>query len=400
MLQRKAFFMPSFEIYGSVAGFYDYGPNGCKVKQNVTQFWRQHFVLHENMQEVGSPACTQSCLTTVAWALSDCASSKSTRSVQYNCHSAAVLLAQGWMSLDTAQFCMKDLAVVRQVLLFRTLTELGPGSPVCIKDATSSLGDLSGCLVPQDCPQRHAEHQLMGQSLTLSMSTQYICSCHSAELRGQVHTTAGFNQPEGCAGHCLGLPRAVLCSLATIYRKKPMSAHAAGAQPCCKPQSKSLHAAKTNPQHTRQHTSPASLRPLFDTSHVQVECPAVTPEVVLRASGHVERFTDLMVTDKVTGDCHRADHLLEHALEALLEDTAKPLPADRRKVGCGCGVSGVNNELACWRTLPSRYLLTGARWAAALGGLSVKGTAYRVGWCPSPPSTHSAGKRQGGSVRG
>ena len=66
MLQRKAFFMPSFEIYGSVAGFYDYGPNGCKVKQNVTQFWRQHFVLHENMQEVCSPAWTQSRLAPMA----------------------------------------------------------------------------------------------------------------------------------------------------------------------------------------------------------------------------------------------------------------------------------------------------------------------------------------------
>ena len=57
VLQRKAFFMPSFEIYGSVAGFYDYGPNGCKVKQNVTQFWRQHFVLHENMQEASALPC-------------------------------------------------------------------------------------------------------------------------------------------------------------------------------------------------------------------------------------------------------------------------------------------------------------------------------------------------------
>ena len=53
VLQRKSFFFPSFEIYGCVAGFYDYGPNGCKVKQNITQFWRQHFVLHENMLEVG-----------------------------------------------------------------------------------------------------------------------------------------------------------------------------------------------------------------------------------------------------------------------------------------------------------------------------------------------------------
>ena len=67
----------------------------------------------------------------------------------------------------------------------------------------------------------------------------------------------------------------------------------------------------------------------------QVECPAVTPEIVLKASGHVERFTDLMVTDTQTGDCHRADHLLEHALEALLEDTTNPLGTDKRKVGFG-----------------------------------------------------------------
>eukprot|EP00951_Prasinocladus_malaysianus_P011440 scaffold84453_cov20-Prasinocladus_malaysianus.AAC.1 len=34
-------------------------------------------------------------------------------------------------------------------------------------------------------------------------------------------------------------------------------------------------------------------------------------QAVLKASGHVERFTDFMVTDLKTGDCHRADHLLE-----------------------------------------------------------------------------------------
>lgn len=46
----------------------------------------------------------------------------------------------------------------------------------------------------------------------------------------------------------------------------------------------------------------------------------------------MERFTDLMVTDVVTGDCHRADHLLENALEALLEDTKNPLDAEEKKV--------------------------------------------------------------------
>jgi glycyl-tRNA synthetase (class II) len=44
-LERRLFYIPSFKIYGSVAGFYDYGPPGCAIKQNLTQAWRQHFVL-------------------------------------------------------------------------------------------------------------------------------------------------------------------------------------------------------------------------------------------------------------------------------------------------------------------------------------------------------------------
>lgn len=44
--------MPSFEIYGGVAGLYDYGPLGSQLKSNVEQQWRQHFVLEEDMLEV------------------------------------------------------------------------------------------------------------------------------------------------------------------------------------------------------------------------------------------------------------------------------------------------------------------------------------------------------------
>lgn len=57
-LERRLFYVPSFKVYGSVAGFYDYGPPGCAIKQNVTQAWRQHFVLEENMLEVECPAVT------------------------------------------------------------------------------------------------------------------------------------------------------------------------------------------------------------------------------------------------------------------------------------------------------------------------------------------------------
>lgn len=54
--------------------------------------------------------------------------------------------------------------------------------------------------------------------------------------------------------------------------------------------------------------------------------------MVLKASGHVERFTDFMVTDAKTGDCHRADHLLKGHLEALLEDKKAPLSAEKAQV--------------------------------------------------------------------
>ncbi|KAI3864470.1 hypothetical protein MKW92_032468 [Papaver armeniacum] len=49
MLEAKSFYKPSFKIYGGVAGLYDYGDPGVKVKSNVLAFWRKHFVLEENM---------------------------------------------------------------------------------------------------------------------------------------------------------------------------------------------------------------------------------------------------------------------------------------------------------------------------------------------------------------
>ncbi|XP_021286891.1 glycine--tRNA ligase, mitochondrial 1-like [Herrania umbratica] len=57
-LERRLFYVPSFKIYGGVAGLYDYGPPGCAVKSNVLAFWRQHFVLEENMLEVDCPCVT------------------------------------------------------------------------------------------------------------------------------------------------------------------------------------------------------------------------------------------------------------------------------------------------------------------------------------------------------
>ena len=45
MLVRKFFVVPAFEIHGGVAGLFDFGPPGAALKQNVTQMWREHFIL-------------------------------------------------------------------------------------------------------------------------------------------------------------------------------------------------------------------------------------------------------------------------------------------------------------------------------------------------------------------
>ncbi|XP_058986336.1 glycine--tRNA ligase [Musca domestica] len=50
---------------------------------------------------------------------------------------------------------------------------------------------------------------------------------------------------------------------------------------------------------------------------LEVDCSILTPEPVLKASGHVDRFADLMVKDVKTGECFRLDHLIKNALEKL-----------------------------------------------------------------------------------
>lgn len=59
---------------------------------------------------------------------------------------------------------------------------------------------------------------------------------------------------------------------------------------------------------------------MLEEGMLEIDATILTPEPVLRASGHVERFSDFMVKDLKTGDCYRADHLLTHHLEKLAAD--------------------------------------------------------------------------------
>ena len=52
LILRKMFVVPSFQIHGGVSGLYDFGPPGCALKNNMTQLWRHHFIVHDTMLEM------------------------------------------------------------------------------------------------------------------------------------------------------------------------------------------------------------------------------------------------------------------------------------------------------------------------------------------------------------
>ena len=54
MGKRRGIIFPSFEIYGGLGGFYDYGPIGTLLKHNIEEKWRNMFVRREGMVELES----------------------------------------------------------------------------------------------------------------------------------------------------------------------------------------------------------------------------------------------------------------------------------------------------------------------------------------------------------
>lgn len=57
----------------------------------------------------------------------------------------------------------------------------------------------------------------------------------------------------------------------------------------------------------------------------EVDCAMITPEIVLKNSGHLSKFTDLMVRDEKTNEPFRVDHLVIKNLEKRLSKTKKPI---------------------------------------------------------------------------
>jgi len=60
LAKRRGLFWPSFEIYGGVSGFYDLGPVGAMLKENIRKLWIQYFVTQhaENVVLIETPMIT------------------------------------------------------------------------------------------------------------------------------------------------------------------------------------------------------------------------------------------------------------------------------------------------------------------------------------------------------
>jgi len=54
LCKRRGFLFPSYEIYGGVAGMYDYGPLGTALRNNIVDIWRRLYTLGEGFVEIDS----------------------------------------------------------------------------------------------------------------------------------------------------------------------------------------------------------------------------------------------------------------------------------------------------------------------------------------------------------
>lgn len=58
---------------------------------------------------------------------------------------------------------------------------------------------------------------------------------------------------------------------------------------------------------------------VLEEDMLEVDCTMLTPEAILKTSGHVDKFADWMCKDPKSGEIFRADHLVEQVLEARLK---------------------------------------------------------------------------------
>ncbi|KAH1013642.1 hypothetical protein HUJ04_002607 [Dendroctonus ponderosae] len=83
---------------------------------------------------------------------------------------------------------------------------------------------------------------------------------------------------------------------------------------------------------------------VFEEQMLEVSCSILTPEQVLKASGHVDRFADLMVKDVKSGECFRLDHLIKAHLEKIAADKKATVETKEECTDIVIKLDGMNKE--------------------------------------------------------
>ncbi len=58
LVKRKFIYTQTAEIYGGLAGLYDYGPIGTGIKRNLIEKWKKHFIVEEDLLEISCTTLT------------------------------------------------------------------------------------------------------------------------------------------------------------------------------------------------------------------------------------------------------------------------------------------------------------------------------------------------------
>ena len=58
MLKRRGIILPAYEIHGGIAGLYDFGPVGGRLRNKVIQSWLEHWQSLGNIVEISCPTVT------------------------------------------------------------------------------------------------------------------------------------------------------------------------------------------------------------------------------------------------------------------------------------------------------------------------------------------------------
>ncbi len=53
--KRRGFYWKAYEIYGGLGGFYDYGPLGAMLKENILRIWKEEFVIKDGLLMLDGP---------------------------------------------------------------------------------------------------------------------------------------------------------------------------------------------------------------------------------------------------------------------------------------------------------------------------------------------------------